>query len=81
MQTPQISVTPLNGAYCVQVTGRFGGGYTCPCQTAEQAAAMVIRDTPKYDCGRAPIRVSVHPDVRAIIDSWRVDPSLIPAVA
>ena len=72
MQTPQISVAPLNGSYCVQVIGRFGGGYTCPGNTAEQAAAMVVRDTPKYDCGDTPIIVLVHPDVRNIIDSWRV---------
>ena len=71
MQTPHISVTPLNGLYCVQVTGRFGGGYTCPGQTAEQAAAMVIRDTPRYDCGSEPIHVFLAPAVRNVIELWR----------
>ena len=69
MQTPMISATMLpSGTYTVHVSGRYGGGYTCPCGSAEAAAAMVIRDTAKYDCGDEPIVIALVPAVAAEVE-------------
>ena len=68
MQTPMISATKMaSGSYSVHASGCYGGGYTCPCTTAEQAAAMVVRDTPRYDREDTPIRVILDPEVSAAV--------------
>ena len=69
--TPRMSATPFNGAFMVSVQGRFGGGYTCPGKTAEQAATMVLRDAPAYDCGDAPIILTLAPEVEAAIKAMQ----------
>ena len=69
MHTPMISATQLpSGTYTVHVSGRYGGGYTCPCGSAEAAAAMVVRDTIKYGCGDEPIQVILDPAVAAEVE-------------
>jgi len=60
---PTITVTPQNGAYCVQVVGKFGGVYSAPGKTAIEAATMVMRDAVKYDCGEEPLVLGFPPEV------------------
>jgi len=68
---PLISATKQNGNYTVHVLGKFGGGYTSPGHTAAAAAAMVVRDTAKYDCGDEPISILLDPAVEAAIEAAR----------
>ena len=69
--TPRMSATPFNGMFLVSAKGRFGGGYSCPGKTAEQAAAMVLRDAPAYDCGDRPIILTLAPEVEAAIQAMQ----------
>ena len=64
---PRISARPFGNGIIVYVMGRFGGGYEALVSTPERAAAMILRDAPKYDCGSGPISVAVCPEVRAIL--------------
>lgn len=68
MLRPVITVGEQNGRYTVQVVGRFGGGYTSPGHSAEEAAAMVMRDAPKYDCGDEPLSLALPPAVATCIE-------------
>ena len=67
MSQAQISAAKQNGKITVCVSGRFGGGYTAPGQSIESAAAMVLRDTPRYDCADEPISIALHDEVAAEI--------------
>jgi len=68
MQTPTISVTKQNGHYNVSVAGKFGGGYSSPGHDLTDAAGMVVRDAPRYDCGNEAINILVPDEIRVEID-------------
>ena len=71
MATPMVAAMMHKGSggVLVEVRGRFGGGYSSPGHSAADAAAMVLRDAPSYDCGEQPINIALCPEVAAEIEA------------
>lgn len=69
--TPQLLIANHEGErrFVVQVSGRYGGGYTSPGHTAKEAAGMIVRDSRRYDCGEEPIAIGITKEVADEIDA------------
>ena len=65
MRRPVITCLPIGiDLFELNVSGRFGGGYSGLRVSRQKAVAILARDARSYDCGEEPIQVVAPADIK-----------------